>query len=113
MEKKITNKPGLYVHVPFCSSICSYCGFIKLFYESSLADKYLYNLQEELKKYSSFCFDSIYIGGGTPTSLNINQLESLFKMLEPFKNKDAIVTIETNPDLSEDKICLLKMPIFC
>ena len=103
-----TNKPGLYIHIPFCSSICSYCGFIKLFYESSLANKYLKKLEEELTKYSSFSFDSIYIGGGTPTSLSVDQLEYLFKMIQPYLNENSTICIESNPDISEEKIRVLK-----
>ena len=78
-----------------------------MFYESSLCDRYLDNLKEELKKYSSFCFDSIYIGGGTPTSLNISQLERLFNMLLPYQSDNSFITIETNPDLDSNKIELL------
>lgn len=79
-----------------------------MFYESSLANKYLLKLEEELKKYSSFSFDSIYIGGGTPTSLNIDQLRFLFEMIKPYMSDNAYITIESNPDLDIEKIILLK-----
>ena len=82
------NKPGLYVHIPFCNKICSYCNFTKLIYLEKFSKPYLELLKKELIKYNSFNFDSIYIGGGTPSSLSYNELEYLFEMLIPNYNGD-------------------------
>ena len=60
----------IYIHIPFCSSICSYCDFPKLLYCSKYIDKYLDSLESEIKsRYKGEKVKSIYIGGGTPTSL--------------------------------------------
>ena len=79
-----------YIHVPFCESICSYCDFCKLFYNESLVDKYLIALEKEIESiYQNDYLDTIYIGGGTPSALNLKQLERLFKILDRLKkNKD-------------------------
>ena len=102
------NNLGLYIHIPFCDHICAYCAFSKLFYVEKYANSYLDALENELKKYQDLKFYSIYIGGGTPTSLNINQLERLFTLIDPIKTDDAIITIESNPNLSDEKISVLK-----
>lgn len=102
------NKKGLYVHIPFCESICSYCAFSKVFYNTKIVDKYLIALKKELKRYDNYLFKSIYIGGGTPTSLNLAQLEELFLFLQPYMAENAFICIETNPNLDDEKIELLK-----
>ena len=105
--KKIL-KPGLYVHIPFCNCICPYCSFTKVFYDQDFADRYLTYLEKELTKYSNFLFKSIYIGGGTPTSLSHAQLERLFLILKKYQSKNYFITIESNPELTEDKIEVLE-----
>lgn len=105
--KKIL-KPGLYVHIPFCNYICPYCSFTKVFYDQDFADRYLTYLEKELTKYSDFLFQSIYIGGGTPTSLSHTQLERLFLILRKYQSENFFITIESNPELTEDKIEILK-----
>ncbi len=107
-----TNKVNsLYIHIPFCESICDYCDFAKLQYFHSLADKYLIALQKELvETVDSKELQTIYIGGGTPTSLDDEQFETLLKMVLPY-SKDVIeYTVETNPEsLTLSKIKLMKM----
>lgn len=99
---------GLYIHIPFCDNICAYCDFAKFFYNENLVDQYLDELIREIedRKCDNIC--SIYIGGGTPSSLNINQLEKLLSYLNTnFYKKDIPFTIEANcENLSEEKIIL-------
>ena len=100
-----------YIHVPFCESICSYCDFCKLFYNESLVDKYLIALEKEIESiYQNDYLDTIYIGGGTPSALNLKQLERLFKILDRLKkNKDIEYTIEGNFESTTlDKLKLYK-----
>lgn len=101
---------SVYIHIPFCSSICSYCDFCKLFYNEQLVDKYLDILSEEIKeKYQYEEIKTIYIGGGTPTSLNIKQLTKLFEIIKIFNFKNIEYTIECNiENLTEEKIDLFK-----
>ena len=99
---------GLYVHIPFCRSICGYCDFAKCRYEKVLADRYLYHLKKEIDEISQDSFLSIYIGGGTPTALSAEQLEELLQMLSRFKVEKEY-TIEINPETFDlEKAQLLK-----
>ncbi|HPW54013.1 MAG TPA: radical SAM protein, partial [Erysipelotrichaceae bacterium] len=99
---------GLYVHIPFCNSICGYCDFARCRYSSSLADKYLMHLEKELSEIKQDSFYTVYIGGGTPTSLNEKQLERLLEMLSRFKAEKEY-TIEINPEsFNREKALLIK-----
>lgn len=100
---------SVYIHIPFCNTICSYCDFCKQFYNELNVDKYLIELEQEIKKnYKGEVIKTIYIGGGTPSCLNIKQLNKLFEIIDIF-NKDLLeFTIECNVDVSFDKIKLFK-----
>ena len=100
-----------YIHIPFCNKICSYCDFSKFYNYKEFIDKYLISLEKEIKSiYKGEVLDTIYIGGGTPTVLELNDLEKLLKILNIFnKSKNIEYTIESNIDtLSKDKLDLLK-----
>ena len=100
---------GLYIHIPFCEKICSYCDFCKVLYNAKYADLYLDELFKEIDSYSIDDISSIYIGGGTPTSLNIEQLERLLLKVTSLKGKEVSLSIEANiENLNEEKIILLK-----
>ncbi len=106
-----TNLPSaLYIHIPFCESICDYCDFTKLQYFHSFAVKYLVALKKELiERVTNKELRTIYIGGGTPTSLDDLQFEALLKMVEPYSKHVEEYTVEANPEsLSLSKIKLLK-----
>ena len=108
MQKKPTSA---YVHIPFCTQICYYCDFSKVFIKNQPVDSYLEHLLEEFGSYDIQKLSTLYIGGGTPTALSAPQLEVLLDGLT--KNLDLSVleelTIEANPgDLDADKITVLK-----
>ena len=108
MQKKPTSA---YVHIPFCTQICYYCDFSKVFIKNQPVDSYLEHLLEEFCSYDIQKLRTLYIGGGTPTALSASQLEVLLKGLT--ENLDLSVleelTIEANPgDLDADKIAVLK-----
>jgi oxygen-independent coproporphyrinogen-3 oxidase len=92
--------PGLYIHIPFCLSKCLYCDFYSLTSISVVPD-FLDALFKEMKMYRSRFnpFDTVYIGGGTPSLLSPEQLESiLIKVRENFNlMSNSEITIETNP----------------
>lgn len=100
-----------YIHIPFCKKICSYCDFCKVIYNSNWASKYLDALELEIKKdYKNEILDTIYIGGGTPSSLDIDLLNKLFKIIKLFKiNNNYEFTFECNiEDIIDEKLQLLK-----
>ena len=100
-----------YIHIPFCDRICSYCDFCKMYKYEKFVEEYLDALEREIKKiYKGEVLDTIYIGGGTPSSLSINQLKRLFKILSVFnKSKNIEFTIENNfENIDREKLELYK-----
>lgn len=100
-----------YIHIPFCKTICSYCDFCKFYYIKKWVLKYLENLAEEIKlNYKGEKLKTLYIGGGTPTSLDYDELKYLLEILKNIKlENDYEYTIEANVEtLDIDKIKLLK-----
>ena len=100
-----------YIHIPFCKKICTYCDFCKFFYNEEWVKKYLVSLENEIKtNYKGEILNTLYIGGGTPSSLDINEFEELLKICKIFKlNNNYEYTIEFNPeDINEDKLSLCK-----
>lgn len=87
-----------YIHIPFCEKICAYCDFCKMFYNEKLVDKYLDELEKEIDSlYKGELIKTLYIGGGTPSSLNVSQLKRLFEITDKFKRSDLCeFTIECN-----------------
>lgn len=90
----------VYVHIPFCKSICSYCDFCKMFYNKEMVNKYLEALENEIKDfYLGEEVSTIYIGGGTPSSLSFEELDRLFEIINLIKRKDVCeFTFECNPE---------------
>jgi len=92
---------GLYVHIPFCSSRCSYCDFATGLYQSELADRYVRGLISEITAWEDVGrnVDTIYFGGGTPSLLAALQLERILAVLfDKFKiSAEAEITLEINP----------------
>ena len=80
---------SVYIHIPFCKSICSYCDFCKQLYNETNVKKYLSSLREEINdRYNDEELDTIYIGGGTPSALNFNELRELFDILKTLKTNN-------------------------
>lgn len=104
--------PGLYLHVPFCRSKCPYCSFYSL-PSSALVPRWLGAVQREATLYRDRFdrFDTIYLGGGTPTLLEIRDLEKIMDCLHGNLDftPETEITIEANPgDLTSEKIKALK-----
>ncbi len=92
---------GIYVHIPFCSSRCSYCDFATGLYQSELAERYVRGLVNEIRgsRYNGENVDTIYFGGGTPSLLEASQLERILAALyDNFKIATGPeITLEINP----------------
>ena len=100
-----------YIHIPFCKTICSYCDFCKFYYNKKWILNYLDQLEEEIKlNYKGEKLSTIYIGGGTPTSLDYGELKYLLDIVKKLKlSDDYEYTIEANVEtLNLDKIKLLR-----
>lgn len=108
MQKKPTSA---YIHIPFCTQICYYCDFSKVFIKNQPVDEYLEKLMEEVRFYDLPALKTLYIGGGTPSALSAAQLRYLLTNLETILDLSQVeeFTIEANPgDLTADKIAVLK-----
>ncbi|WP_438720462.1 radical SAM family heme chaperone HemW [Enterococcus sp. AZ103] len=103
-----------YIHIPFCQHLCYYCDFNKVFIEGQPVDEYIAAVLNETKlqliEYPVENVPTIYVGGGTPTSLSANQLEVLLKGLrEILPYSEGEFTVEANPgDLTEEKLQVFK-----
>lgn len=101
---------SVYIHIPFCTNICSYCDFCKQFFDTEKANKYLKELSKEVAlNYNNELIDTLYIGGGTPSSLNMFQLKELFKIIKKINlNKNYEFTFECNiEDITLEKAVFL------
>lgn len=102
---------SIYIHIPFCTSICTYCDFCKLHYNKKYIDNYLEILKKEvLERYKNEKIKTIFIGGGTPTSLDKDELTKLLEITKIFNIEQEIeFTIESNVEsLTEDKLKIMK-----
>lgn len=107
----MSNIKSCYIHIPFCSKICSYCDFCKNFYNEDIAYKYLLMLEEEINsKYNNDILDTLYIGGGTPSCLSFKNLDMLFKIIKKIKlNSNYEFTFECNyEDINDNLLEKLK-----
>lgn len=102
---------SLYVHIPFCKKICPYCDFVKVLENKKFIDPYINELIKDISFFidNKFEFETIYIGGGTPSVLSLDNLEKLLSNLQKIIKKNGEFTIEANPEsLDEDKLKLFK-----
>jgi oxygen-independent coproporphyrinogen III oxidase len=92
---------GLYIHIPFCRSRCSYCDFATGLYESGLAERYVSALVQEVRSsnVAGAQVDTIYFGGGTPSLLAPAQLDRILLALRENFDVDPAseITVEINP----------------
>ena len=80
---------SVYIHIPFCRKICSYCDFCKFFYDKKWINNYLNCLENEIKEtYKNEEIYTLYIGGGTPSSLSIDELKILFDIIKVFNTNN-------------------------
>lgn len=104
-----------YIHIPFCQHICHYCDFNKVYLKGQPVEEYLQSLRKEmeltLQLHPTKRLQSIFVGGGTPTALNEQQLTTLTETISeqlPF-DETTEFTFEANPgDLSKEKLQILK-----
>lgn len=102
---------SIYIHIPFCTTICTYCDFCKIYYHKKYIDNYLSSLKKEIEaRYKHEKVKTIYIGGGTPTSLTEEELTKLLEITKIFDTEDDIeFTIESNIEsITEEKLKIMK-----
>lgn len=104
--RRVSTAPGLYLHVPFCSRVCPYCDFAvqvggpqrkRLYLESLLEEIRLWGRESE---FAGWRFDTLYLGGGTPSILPAEVLEEVLSRLREALTvePDAWLLLEANPE---------------
>lgn len=106
-----TSPAGIYLHIPFCATRCHYCNFVTGGYEEQLAARYVQAIREEIAQRewppAQTRVETIYFGGGTPTTLTPAQLGGILDTIDQTFLIDgrAEVTIEANPgSVSEERL---------
>lgn len=99
----IMNRFGLYIHVPFCRTKCTYCGFYRvtdLSYREKYIDSIIKELRERVDLFKDKQLKSIYFGGGTPSVLSSNELRKIIEEVGKHWSLDTVeeFTVEVNPD---------------
>ena len=102
---------GIYIHIPFCKQKCTYCDFASFPKEIGKMESYFACLYREVKakgmQYSSKVFDTVYIGGGTPSFVDSKFIVGLIRQIRNFftLSENPEITIEINPGtVDENKI---------
>jgi oxygen-independent coproporphyrinogen-3 oxidase len=96
---------GLYVHIPFCASKCSYCDFLSFAKtDVSVREAYTGALSREIRRQGrlyggAFCVDSVFLGGGTPSLLSAPELSRILTELSSAfsLSRNCEITMESNP----------------
>src|SRR5215207_2204668 len=95
---------GLYLHIPFCSSICNYCNFNRGLFDAALKARYVEALEAEIRRSSARgrAADTIFFGGGTPSLLDPDEIARLIAACRETFTFDGLaeITLETNPETS-------------
>ena len=111
LEKK---QIGLYIHIPFCHTKCTYCDFNTYTGLENLIDDFIRSICDEIEFWSlnnSYIINSIFIGGGTPSYIEVKDLEKIIKKVKDNFNiaENTEVTLEINPeDVTKNKARLWK-----
>ena len=94
----------LYIHIPFCDSKCNYCAFNSYTNLNHLKKEYFEAIKKQflndIEKFNIKNFETVFIGGGTPSTMPISFYENLFTLLESFIKNTKEITIESNPNTS-------------
>jgi oxygen-independent coproporphyrinogen III oxidase len=91
-------KLGIYIHIPYCLTKCGYCSFFSTSYTKIELESYVKTLLAEIllfKQQFSFEADTVYFGGGTPSLLSAEQINSILDLINPLVNSE--ITLEANP----------------
>ena len=99
----------LYLHIPFCESLCPYCSFNRVLFDKDLCQRYHSALRKEIRLYKDkgYNFTSVYVGGGTPTIMMDELEKTLLLAGDCFSIRE--ISVETNPNhLTQENVDILK-----
>lgn len=97
---------GLYIHLPFCRNKCGYCGFYSETDSYDIQIEYFRAMIADLKSRKKRRYDTLYIGGGTPSTANRKMLAAFTDMVSILQTGDIKeATIEANPESIDEEFC--------
>jgi oxygen-independent coproporphyrinogen-3 oxidase len=108
---------GLYLHIPFCAHACPYCDFSFELLRKPLVERFVRALSAEIDRYTAIPpwkhvrFTSLFLGGGTPTSLSVHVLRDILLRLRAAFDiaEEAEITVEANPEtVTDEKLAMLR-----
>ena len=92
----------LYIHIPFCDSKCNYCAFNSYTDKNQYKSYYFQALKTQFENETKpNKFKSVFIGGGTPSVMDLKFYEKLFEMINHYSDKNTEITIEANPNSTD------------
>ena len=101
LELPQVSSADLYIHIPFCKSLCPYCPYNRVLYDAALVPPYVEAMHTEIDRYfglfGAIEVDSIYIGGGTPTTI-LDELGPILDHIRKRFRHQGIIAVETTPD---------------
>ena len=107
---------GLYIHIPFCTTLCPFCDFYKKSWSVDLESKFITAIQKEIQTYKQekkLQLKSIFLGGGTPSVLSKSSIMTLMSAVISIFNTSTCneITFEANPeDITASKLKHFKLP---
>ncbi len=99
----------LYIHIPYCDSKCHYCSFNSYVDKFDTRKEYMLALEKQLKyelkrfEVTNQSIETIFIGGGTPSTINTSLYQPIFEILKPLIQANAEITTEANPNSATKK----------
>ena len=105
--QRMSRPRSLYVHVPFCAHRCGYCDFVTTSRSPEIHERYVAALRRELELHGGpppGGYDTVFVGGGTPTLLEPPAMEAMLDWIASMAAPDAEVTIECNPETVDDAL---------
>lgn len=88
----------IYVHIPFCDSICYYCDFKRRLYKGDLLERWFQQIEKEVDALDLRSISTLYFGGGTPSCLPLDLFDRLASLFTPYLCDDYEWTVECNPN---------------
>ncbi len=110
------DKAGIYIHIPFCVKKCNYCDFLSFVCDEDGVKRYIKRLKHEIEekayRYKDKEFSTIFIGGGTPSSISAHLIKDVLNVVYECYNieEDSEITIESNPGtLDKEKLSVYRL----
>jgi oxygen-independent coproporphyrinogen-3 oxidase len=96
------NEKLLYIHIPFCDSKCNYCAFNSYTNLNHLKKNYFEALKKQFLSLNPTEYKTVFIGGGTPSTMPVKFYEQLFELISPYTKNTKEITVECNPNVSSE-----------